>query len=871
MDRSLLLPLSASQDQHLAGGKAVGLARLIAAGFLVPQGLCVTTASCCRAMDAAGFSAGERWEAVQHLAGEARRQALAECQILIRDLPISGLVLEIIAHLHRLGLPAGTLWAVRSSATNEDQVQASFAGVYRTVLGVTLDQIGAAIKEVWASIWDERVVAYHAKTGLSGDPPAMAVVIQPMLNPQASGVAYSIHPVTGRSNLVVVNAVLGLASTLVDGTAVPDQYVVRQEPVPDQFTVVTRDIANKVSVTRLGQAGVEEGPFSRDAGIHSSLSDQELTELARVVKRVEQTIQHPVDIEWALEAGKIWLLQARPVTAVSQPEIFTNDECEWTRANFKETMPEVPSPMGLSFLDYFMSAYIIAHYRRLGCHIPKGLSSVRVLHGRPYLNVSLFHYLVGQLRGDPSLNIEQMGGEHLHTTPPAVRLGWLAYIRAGWLMLREMHRVANAGPRWFAEMKQLAVTYRPDRIRDLSRDELAVHLDRLSRWLDSREVTFGIAAGVGQCLQAFSSLLPQWLGADWRNLLNAALQGQGTVISAQQIMRLAEMVQLAREDEAAVRALLTESLDYEACSARLKGSAFIRTFDLYLEDYGHRGLGESDVMSPRFIDQPDSLLNVVRVQLRGPASSPENILVRQRETRIAALKAIRARCGRRWDRWLIFKWWHRRLCRFFTLREANRHHLMYYSTAARQLLLRLGERFVEGGVFTSREDIFFLTLEERQELVAQRHRDWAALVRHRRTDRARWLTMQVPDTIRDWETAAHSGEPSLHERFDDVLRGIPISPGVAGGVVRHVRSTADWGKVGAGDIIVAPVIDPGMAPLFGIAAGLIVEMGGTLSHGAIIAREYGLPTVANVTGAMLVLKEGDRIRLDAGAGEVRLE
>lgn len=870
MDRPLFLPLAACTDSSLVGGKAMGLARLIAAGFRVPPGLCVTTTAYRQFLDAAGIESDAAWLAAVRAPKSTRAAQLDRIRsgILAHRWPKEALN-QLQTEVKGLGFDATMLWAVRSSATNEDQAQASFAGIYRTHLGVPFDDIGRAVQDLWPSIWDEQVFAYRERSE-STAPPAMAVVIQPMLDAQAAGVAYSIHPATGRSNQVVVNAVPGLAASLVDGTAQPDQYVVRQDSTSDRFTILSRDITTKGRVLRLSQTGVQQEPLSQNTEVRSSLTDDELIELARLTKRVEQDLQHPVDIEWAIDRQGIWLLQARPVTVVPQSVAFTNDECEWSRANFKETMPDVPSPMGLSFLEYFMDAYIISHYRRLGCRIPKGLSSVRVLHGRPYLNVSLFHNLVGQLRGEPSLNVEQMGGEPLRTAPPVTRLGWFAYIRAGWLMLGEMNRAAKSGPRWFAEMKQLTFTYHPDRIRDYSLDELATHLDQLGRWLDSREVTFGIAGGVGQCLQTFSMLLPRWLGEDWRYLLNAALQGQGTVISAQQILRLAEMVQIARQDHAVSRALLTEVLDLTACRGQLKGSAFLAAFDRYLEDYGHRGVGESDVMSPRFADHPDALLNVIRAQLRGPALRPDDILARQRDTRTAAMATIHARCGRRLDRWVIFQWWYRRLCRLFALREANRHHLMYYSTAARNLLLRFGDRLVEAGLFTSREDIFFLTLEEREEVVAKGSHDWKTIVRARRADRDHWLTQHVPDTIRDWEEASHAEVTPPAESTDGVLRGIPISPGLVSGPVRHVHSTADWGKVAAGDIVVAPVIDPGMAPLFGIAAGLVVEMGGTLSHGAIIAREYGLPTVANVTDAMRRLKDGDRIRLDAGRGEVHL-
>jgi pyruvate,water dikinase len=261
----------------------------------------------------------------------------------------------------------------------------------------------------------------------------------------------------------------------------------------------------------------------------------------------------------------------------------------------------------------------------------------------------------------------------------------------------------------------------------------------------------------------------------------------------------------------------------------------------------------------------------LRPQVRSTSPSREQILSRQEKTRTAALSEIKRRFGRHLHRWTIFSWLYRRLCRFLALREANRHHLMYYSTAVRNLLLRLGELLVIRGELDVREDVFFLTIAERAELVSADGRDWRALVRARRAERERNAAVEVPDTIRDWEAVSTGSGPSGRHDGAGPLSGMPISTGSVVGPIRLVRSLSDWGKVAPGDIIVAPVIDPGMAPLFSIAGGLIVEMGGTLSHGAIIAREYGLPTVANVEGAMRRLPEGKRVILDAGTGTIRLE
>jgi pyruvate,water dikinase len=167
--------------------------------------------------------------------------------------------------------------------------------------------------------------------------------------------------------------------------------------------------------------------------------------------------------------------------------------------------------------------------------------------------------------------------------------------------------------------------------------------------------------------------------------------------------------------------------------------------------------------------------------------------------------------------------------------------------------------------------VFFLTMRDRTELSSDLSKEWLALVQARRLERERWITIQVPDTIRDWEEAVAGHQGPIAPGHEGVLRGIPISLGCVTGPARIVRSMEDWHKVVKGDILVAPVIDPGLAPLFGIAAGLVAEMGGTLSHGAIIAREYGLPAVANVGRIVEKLRDGDQIRLDAGGGKVWIE
>lgn len=872
MDRPLFLPLAACTQPSLVGGKAVGLARLLAGGFPVPSGFCVTTEAYDQALRTSGFSSAEQWQAALHSSGAERQRILSHCHTIIQNRDIAELTAQIVEQVRRLDLPLHGLWAVRSSATNEDGAHASFAGVYRTRLGIPLEEMGLAVKDLWLSIWDERVLNYHATSGLSGTPPAMAVVIQPLLEALAAGVAYSIHPLTGRATQVVINAVAGLAAALVDGRATPDQYVVEMAENSQPIRIRERTITGQTQALRVTGQGLREVPLSDDAVGRATLSDDQLFDLARTAKQIEKIFGHPVDLEWLCDDRGLWLLQARSISGLTRSPQLTNDDCEWSRTNFKETMPELPSPLGLSFLELFMERHIISPYRRLGCNIPEGISSVRTFQGRPYINMTLFYSLVAQLRGDPSLLAEQMGGENVTRVPEVHPLGWFAFARAGIVMMAEMRKAVHYGPTWFADMKAMVAEHRTDRLRTVSGEDLVLRLDAIGQWLEEHELTFGIAGGVSQCLQAFGGLLPRWLGEDWRALLNGALQGQAAVISAQQIVRLAEVADMVRRDPKATSWFTAEGWSPVGFRCQLKGTEVLRAFDRYLEDYGHRGVGESDVMSPRFADRPELLLAVLRTQILAPTSAtPADILQRQTAVRERALAEIRARFGWRFHRWAIFSWWYRRLCRFFALREANRHHLMYYSAAARSLLLRLGEWLVERGRLSSREDIFYFKIEERADLLAGGSSDWRRVVQARRAERDRNLTISVPDTIRDWNDVVRGMDAASVVASEGIFHGIPISAGQVVGPVRFVRSMEDWSRVSRGDILVVSVIDPGMAPLFGVAAGLVAEMGGTLSHGAIIAREYGLPAVANVSGITTRLKEGDRISVDAERGEIIIQ
>jgi phosphohistidine swiveling domain-containing protein len=870
-----VLPLEACRDGTLVGGKAAGLSRLIGAGFPVPSGCCLTTRAYGCAVEKAGLDLGTEWSRLQ-VASDPQRASILEAirgRILLLHVPD-----EILGDLHRclgaVSADPSVLWAVRSSAREEDSGEASFGGLFRTTLGATVPELPAAIVQCWASLWTlpawlyrQAMVPHRSSHRL----PEMAVVLQPLLKGRAGGVLYSRHPLSGDSQQVVVDAVVGLAEPMVDGRAVPDHFVIGTPSGSTPMRLLERRIAEKRHARVAGPAGVEDLVIPEENRHCPAVMEEHLFSLAALGKRVEQQLGHAVDLEWVIDEAGIWLLQARPIVVRRQAVMLAADGCVWSRANFRETLPEVPSPLAVSLLQDYMETNILAHYRAVGCRIPPGVSSVRVLWGRPYINVTLSQALVQQLGGDAGEVIDLMGGEPVPEPPGIERLPWWRLVRAalrlGWSMLR----APRVAPGWFRELKQIGLAQEPSALEGLGTDALLDRLYSLNDVVRRGDLTFACVAAVSHALRMLRLVLQRRLPKEWRPLLNAATQGFGTIISARQISWLMRLAILARQDPAVREFLVHQRWLPDFDRSRLAGTAFLAELDAFLAEYGHRGIGESDFRAPRFAEQPGYLLGIIHGHLVTPAAPSWTALEEEQvRARQAALRSIRRAFGWRLHEWLWFRYWHRALCRAQALREENRHYLMYYVAGIKRIFLQLAARLMAQGHLQAVDELFFLHPDEIRLLVAgRRGKDWKQIIAQRRAQMAQDEARIAPNVIFGGAGLEQAERPAAGEESGRVLTGLPVSSGHAEGPVRLVASGEDYARVQRGDILVMPVLDPGLAPLMGLAGGLIVEMGGMLSHGAIIAREFGIPALANVREAMTRLKEGERVMLDTARGEIR--
>ena len=704
-----VLPLIDCTDPLQVGGKAAGLGDLIRHGFRVPPGCCLAVSAYDEALHAIGFDAAQAWLRLRDASAEERRDLLADARRRVQGLTLPGRLLdELDAALDKLesqwNAPGATLWAVRSSASDEDAAEASMTGAYASLLGIPREGLAGGIVRIWSSLWNDAAVARALRRDVSRVP-AMAVVLQPLVSARAAGVAYSRHPLTGQRHVVVINAVVGLAEPLVSGAVTPDSYTV-DASAPDRAPVLRRRfVADKLVARRLGRHGLLDEVLPESARTGPALSEPEAIELAELILQVDRALRHPADVEWAKDEAGFWLVQARPIAPGGAAARWTDATCTWSRANFKETLPDLPSPLGLSFLHEFMEHNIVRHYRDLGCLVPDGVSSVRVINGRPYINVSLFHSFMKQLGGDPEQVTQQMGGLGAPVMDGPPRLPWWRLVKAGLVMERRIRRAARRAPTWFSEMRTLTTDVKATLARaDIV--TLVEEMTRLNLRLRREDLTFAIVAAVSQGFYYLGLLLSRRFGSNSRRLLNASLQGFGTVISAQQAGRLADLAEVARQDPAVHVFLSRDPWRPDLFRDRLAGTTFLHSFDAYLADYGHRALGESDVMSPRFAETPEYVLGVIRTHLTAPPAKPPHLtradLVLARNE---ALQEIRKGLGRRHE-WWLFQQGHRRLARFLELREANRHHLMYFSSAARWAELVLADRLLAEGRLETRDDVF---------------------------------------------------------------------------------------------------------------------------------------------------------------------
>jgi pyruvate,water dikinase len=865
--RTWLRRLDDSFDEAETGGKAATLSRLIAHGVAVPNGLVLTTAAFSRWLDAAGLRGAADALAAGMTAADPRHLAAAGEAIRTQALR-SAMPAEIDRALDEAfdALAAEAPLAVRSSAVGEDGRRASFAGQLDSVLHVrTRADLGRAVRQCWASCWSDRALAYRHARGISID--RAAVIIQRQIAPVVAGVLFTRDPQAW--TLMVAEYVQGLADGLVSGEVEPHRVRVRRDDV------------------ERGRV-VDLPPAIAGAG------------LVPLALRLERLLDGPQDIEWAVDERRaLWIVQSRPITTAPPARRAPAQPTCWSNANINENFPGPISPLLYSiastgYYHYFRNLGLAFGVSRRRLHaMDAALRGIVGVHGaRLYYNLTNVHAVLRMAPFGEALAgafNRFTGAGETPSSPPAVaaRPGnrvaqTLELVRIALCTAWQYALLRRRIETFEQEADRFAAATRRDALARATLAELASHLRRFidirqHRWKNASLADAAAMVGYALLERATRGLTPAAAGdSSLHNRLLRALPG---VPSAQPPVRLWALARLIRRDPvltgvfragdagAALHAIRTDS----------RFAEFRDALQRYLDEWGFRSSAELMLTVPTLEEDPRPLVALLaRHALEPDDGSPAAAMARQAAARVAETRRVLRSQIRRAPHRALALWATLAVTRrAIAYRERARLKQALLYTRCRAIAREIGRRLEAGGRLTAADDVFMLRWEEIDELLSGRSMfpDVRPLLRLRAGEHARCSTWTPPDAFvlergEHWrpEDAAGLDDAAPPAAEPGALRGTSACGGIVTARAAVLTGVEEAHRLEKGDVLVTRQTDPGWAPVFCLIGGLVIERGGMLSHGAVIAREFGLPCIVGVREATQRIPHGRLVTVDGDAG-----
>jgi pyruvate,water dikinase len=898
-------------DRPLVGGKAVNLARLQGFGQPVPPWYAITTRSFQLALEIAGLNRRivTRLGEVADQDEDARRSAAREIQQWIRRFEIPQDLRVAIAQAHERHIPVGSFSAVRSSAVEEDSTADSFAGAHDSYLFVQgHGDILEAVKKVWASAYNERALSYRRARGMRWGEVAVGVVVQQMVNPEVSGVMFTVNPNTGDVYEVVISAVYGAGEGLVSAGFDADMFIVDKEALEIRSNVVPKQ-EQLVFDDRAG-SGLKRVAVSDGRQRESSLTRDQILAVARTGLVIERSFRCPQDVEFCLDAdGRLYILQARPITTVRGYGQAAGNRLIWDNSNIIESYSGVTTPMTFSFIRraytivYHCFAEIMgidAETVRRNRHTFENM--LGLFGGQVYYNLINWYQLIRLFPGyrynkqfmESMMGVRDTSRLDEDNSPPP---GWCqrcfvelpALLR---LLLRSAHN--------FIRIRQIVSEFERDfkelygRWSSLDFHSMAPHeLMALYREMEEKLLWNWKAPIINDFFVMISygtlkRLCISYCGDSLGSLQNDLVCGEGGIESTAPTKMLLSLAWEARKNPALRELILMESPEKlaEEIPSDPRFVDFSESVRRYLDLYGFRCVNELKLEEYSLKDRPAFLYKMIRNYLTLEEQQRQDVEgAEERERRIRAEAEQRAFRAIRQSRSLvprrlIFKW----VLANARLGVKNRENMRFARTRIygllRELIRALGDNLAREGILDHRDDIFYLTLDEVWDFIkgtaVTTNLRGLVEVRRQEFDVYRTDKEQLPDDRFETFGMAYvrnrfkgRGEASVRAE-DGVLRGIGCCPGVVTGPVKVIRSPSEDATL-SGEILVAERTDPGWVPLYPSVSGILIERGSILSHSAIVAREMGIPTIVGIRGLTSFLRSGQRVTMDGAAGTVRLE
>ncbi len=870
-----LVRLAEAFDVRSFGPKAATLGALAAAGMPVPEGFVIGVGAYERHAQAAGIPSLASTLTTAGTGDLETTTCLASIRAAILHTPVpDDLAADVLAHLERIG---GAPVAVRSSATAEDLPSHSFAGQHGTYFVGDGQACLRAVADCWASLWTEHAWRYRERAAIHQA--GMCVIVQHLVLPDAAGVAFTADPVSGDRRAVLVESVLGLGEALVSGKATPDRFVIDRDTLEER----EREIARKdLSIVFEPGTGAVESPVAGPASTEPSLRPGIASRIAELALAAERAIEAPADVEWAVAGDEVFLLQARPITT-GPPD--GGPPLVWSNANTGEVLPDVVTPMTWSMVRNVADGLIRTTFGMIGLDLT-GCELTRLIGGRAYFNVTVLHAAFRQvpgfggevdfatlLGGMPS----EEGSRALRDRPvPEVELPtWKLLLAIPRTVVWVMRNSGSRAERFTTAMRAgtTAGLAELDRVRDDPHAVTDLALRLAEGLIDlSEAISFAVSSMTG--VTELTAATRRWLGDTDGSIANGLLVGRGDVGSADAGLAILELASLAGSSRV-VRRIVETGGEWERVRGTLEtaaagggaASSFLDAWDAFMAEHGHHCRGELELSNPRWDERPDLVLTAVRSMLSAPDGSEAVDLYRRRASRAQELAR---ECRERLSgpvRRALFEHALREASRGIPIRENVKNEGVRRIAAVRRCLLAVGEHLRKRGVFRRADDVFFVSLEELGPIAdGQPPFVVPDTVAARRAEHDRDVSLHPPPVIiGEWRPGA---TPAATITPSETMTGLGVSPGSATGPARVIASVEEDATVLPGEILVAPFTDPGWTPYFLPAAGIVVDMGGLMSHGSIIAREYGIPAVVNVGPATTFIRTGQIVTVDGSAGTV---
>jgi rifampicin phosphotransferase len=793
------------------------------------------------------------------------------------DAPSAGVIEAVSQELQRRRWNQQPL-AIRSSAVMEDSARASFAGIHRSRLNVRgADETLQAIQDVCDSLWTPQALAYRQRLQVADVDIGMAVIVMPLLAAVSSGVVFTCDPLSGRHDQLLIHANWGLGETVVGGQVDSDEYRLQQSLCGDRWSLITQRVGAKTKLMATApDGGTELRETPADRSHRAVLDSSQATALAELAKDVAGALDYAnvgYDLEWVWDGERFWIVQARPITARARhtyPQI-AEQPVYWSRGNTAEILPEPLSPLDWGLSQSMVNGMLTRGYELSGYSTLPGAQRAALLHGRLYLQTSLMQWEGYDALGiEPNVMNQLLGGRQPQITVPrptlaqrcARALRILRYLRRSTKVRRDADRVLN-------QAREQATAWLSQELPS-DNAELSQQLRLQFAVVHGADALFFLQGSGGGTLHNLVQLLEKYFPGEGHALTAALMVGGEASVTARQSYELIELAHIASRDARALNWLRSADRVGANWARELPDdSPFQRAFSDFLQRYGHRGVYESYLRNPRWREAPDYLLDSVMNLLD---SDTEPLRRRQEQAGAAGWQRLRGNVPF-WLRPIV-----RKLVRASRIdsnqREAARSAIVAYLEVLRRGARALGQRYADVAGLEQSDDIFNLTAQEMFNLAEGRLSATAAARRaaERRQRLRVWAQENEPAVIAEHGDAAPmpTAENTIAANVGvQHWLGTAIGGGRARGKVRIVRSPADGLALSTGEVLVAPSTDPAWTPLFLKAGALIMETGGYLSHGAIVAREFGIPAVVNLPGILDQLRDGDEVEVDGSRGGVR--